>query len=205
MSQQNNLKVSTGVSILELMSISFILLSAYYLQFFYHEIPCPLCLLQRIGFLFIAFGLILNISFGAKPLHYGLSMMGSLFTMLISTRQIFLHIAPGTGSYGPPLFGLHLYTWGFIAAAGLMFLNIILVVFFESLSTYNIKHPTIVKSVGHLVFLLLFCIAATNIVTTFMECGLKECPSDPTKYKYVKKKTVKPASSHQLHSILTLG
>jgi disulfide bond formation protein DsbB len=205
MTQQNNLKVSAGINIMELACIFFILASAYYLQFFHHDIPCPLCLLQRIGFLFIAFGLILNISFGAKPLHYGLSMLGSLFTMIISTRQIFLHIAPGTGSYGPPLFGLHLYTWGFIAASGLMFINIILVVFYESMAKHHIKHPTIVKSVGHLVFLLLFCIATTNIVTTFMECGLKECPSDPTKYKYVKKKIVKPASNHQLHSMFTLG
>ena len=31
-----------------------------------------------------------------------------------------MHIAPGTGSYGAPLFGLHFYTWSFLLFAAVI-------------------------------------------------------------------------------------
>jgi disulfide bond formation protein DsbB len=37
---------------------------ALFYQFAFHELPCPLCLLQRVGLFFIAFGAIMNIRYG---------------------------------------------------------------------------------------------------------------------------------------------
>ena len=44
-------------------------------------------------------------------------LLAALFGMAVAGRQILLHITPGTGSYGAPLFGLHFYTWSFLLFA----------------------------------------------------------------------------------------
>ena len=177
-------EISSSINVLETLMIFLLLSAAFFLQFYYHELPCPLCLLQRLGFIGIAFGLMLNMSHGVKPLHYGLSMLSSLFTMVVSVRQVFLHIAPGSGSYGPPIFGLHLYTWSFIAAALFMLLNIVLVVAGDYLKRFHLRHEKAVMVLRHVAFALLFSIALANRVTTFMECGVSQCPDNPIKYKY---------------------
>lgn len=187
-------ELSFGVSVIEIFIVVLLMGVAYFMQFFYHELPCPLCLLQRIGFLGIAFGLVLNISNGVKPLHYGISMLSSLFTMIVAMRQIFLHITPGSGSYGPPIFGLHLYTWSFIAAAFFMFLNILLIVFSEPLSRFHLYHRQGIAVLKHVAFGFLLAVAIANTVTTFMECGFRQCPDNPVKYKYVDSSSVVTSS-----------
>lgn len=187
-------ELSFGVSVIEIFVVILLMGAAYFMQFFYHELPCPLCLLQRIGFLGIAFGLVLNISNGVKPLHYGISMLSSLFTMIVAVRQIFLHIIPGSGSYGPPIFGLHLYTWSFIAAAFFMFLNILLIVFSEPLSRFHLYHRQGIAVLKHVAFGFLLAVAIANTVTTFMECGFGQCPDNPVKYKYVDSSSVVTSS-----------
>jgi len=190
-------ELSASASVIELGMILVLLCAAFFMQFFYNELPCPLCLLQRIGFLGIAFGLLLNISYGVKPLHYGISMLSALFTMVVSVRQVFLHIAPGSGSYGPPVFGLHLYTWSFIAAAFFMFLNIALVVLAEPLKRFHVYHEKAVAILKHLAFLLLFIVAVANTVTTFMECGFGQCPDNPVKYQYTAGSDVRPGGGSE--------
>jgi len=185
----DNNEASRTASVIEIILIILLLSAAFFTQFVYHELPCPLCLLQRIGFIGIGFGLLLNISHGVKPIHYGVSMLSCLFTMIVSTRQIFLHISPGSGSYGPPIFGLHLYTWSFITAAAFMLINIILIILIEPFSHLHITHKKIVKTIQHIAFIFLLTIAALNTITTFMECGLRQCPDNPIHYKYVKKNT----------------
>ena len=175
---------SSGINIIEIFAIIALLSAAFFTQFFYHELPCPLCLLQRIGFLGIGFGLLLNLSNGIKPVHYGISMLSALFTMIVSARQIFLHIAPGSGSYGPPLFGLHLYTWSFIVAAGFMFFNILIVILSEPLSRLHCHHTKTLLTIKHISFILLLGIAISNTITAGLECGFKQCPDNPTHYKY---------------------
>ena len=92
-----------------------VLLVAYADQFAGHDLPGPLCLLQRLAIAGVAFGLLLNLRYGPQPSSYGIMLLAALFGMAVAGRQILLHVAPGTGSYGAPLFGLHFYTWSFPA------------------------------------------------------------------------------------------
>ena len=96
---------------LGLLGLTLILLTALLLQFILGELPCPLCLLQRVGMVAAGFGLFLNLRFGPHPAHYGVVLLGALFGAATATRQILLHIVPGSGEYGSPLLGFHLYTW----------------------------------------------------------------------------------------------
>jgi disulfide bond formation protein DsbB len=93
--------------------IALVLLAAFALQFGEGELPCPLCNLQRLAFVLCGFGLLLNLRFGSQPMHYGLVLLGALYGLAASGRQVLMHIVPGTGSYGAPMLGLHYYTWSF--------------------------------------------------------------------------------------------
>ena len=97
-----------------------VLLIAYADQFAGHDLPCPLCLLQRVAIAGVAFGLLLNLRYGPQASSYGIMLLAALFGMAVAGRQVMLHISPGTGSYGAPLFGLHLYTWSFLLFAAVI-------------------------------------------------------------------------------------
>jgi disulfide bond formation protein DsbB len=98
-----------------LLGIGTVLALAFIDQIWFRDLPCPLCILQRVGFFAAGFGIALNIIFGPKPSHYGVAIIGAVGGAAIAMRQILIYIVPGTGSYGNPVFGLHLYTWAFIA------------------------------------------------------------------------------------------
>ena len=99
---------------LGLLAVTLVLAAALLLQLALGELPCPLCLLQRVGFIAVGFGLLLNVRFGPAPLHYGLVILGALYGAAAAGRQVLLHIVPGSGAYGSPLFGIHLYTWSLV-------------------------------------------------------------------------------------------
>ena len=108
---------------LSLYAVALVLAAAFAAQFILHELPCPLCLLQRILFAALAIGPILNIRFGPRPSHYAMSLLAAVAGAVASTRQVLLHIMPGDAGYGSALLGYHYYTWallGFIAAIVLL-------------------------------------------------------------------------------------
>ncbi|HCM47297.1 MAG TPA: hypothetical protein DIS98_07260 [Colwellia sp.] len=58
---------------LGLLAISLVMTFALYAQLIDHELPCPLCLIQRLGFTGVMLGLLLNTLYGQKPKYYTLS------------------------------------------------------------------------------------------------------------------------------------
>lgn len=163
-----------------------VLIAAYAYQFVLNELPCPLCLLQRVAFVAVGYGLALNLIYGAKPHHYGIMLIAAVYGASVSIRQILLHIVPGTGAYGSPVLGMHYYTW-----AGISFFLVILgtavMLLFEGQYNKLKDEPSNerfggVKLAKFAFFLLLF-LAAANMVTTFVECGPLVCADPPTEYK----------------------
>ena len=100
---------------LALYGLALLLAAAFAAQLLLHELPCPLCLLQRILFALLAIGPILNVRFGPRPSHYALSLLTAVLGASVSTRQVLLHILPGDAGYGSALLGYHYYTWALIA------------------------------------------------------------------------------------------
>src|SRR5260221_7672448 len=107
---------------LSLYAVALVLAAAFAAQLLLHELPCPLCLLQRIQFAVLAIGPIMNIRWGPRPSHYALSLLAAAVGMAFSTRQVLLHIMPGDAGYGTALFGYHYYTLALIAFAAAMVL-----------------------------------------------------------------------------------
>lgn len=160
---------------LALLAIIGVLSYAFFDQFYFGELPCPLCQMQRIGFVIIGFALVLNIRCGAHSAHYGWGIIGGLVGMTISLRQVLLHIAPGDKGFGKTLLELHFYTWGFVGYIGLLAGFAILLM----LPNRDVRSRSFFANSLIIVFILL---VLANLVSTLLECGIGPCADDPVKY-----------------------
>lgn len=157
-----------------------VLIGAYTFQLALRELPCPLCLLQRWAFLGVAFGAILNLRFGIRPSHYGFSLISALFGAAISGRQILLHITDPVG-FGTPLWGMHIYSWAFVAFVSAVFLIGVMLLADGQFGENGKAVPR--KSIWFwLPFGLLALLALANTISTFLECAWMTCPDNPTRY-----------------------
>ena len=109
--------LSRLLNALGLVAVDTVLVLAFADQLWFRDLPCPICILQRAGFIAAGFGIALNLIFGPRPSHYGLAILGAMVGGIMSADQVLHYIVPGTGSYGNAIFGLHLYTWALIGFA----------------------------------------------------------------------------------------
>ncbi|MDF1796062.1 MAG: disulfide bond formation protein B [Coxiellaceae bacterium] len=176
-------------NMIELLLILLVLLLAVGFQFIFRELPCPLCLMQRLGLLGVAFALVLNLRYGPKPIHYGLSLLSALFSAFVALRQIALHIIPGTGSFGNQFMGFHLYTWSFIISMAVVLFNTLVLCvnqqYFLSRHLFEVKW----RGLSHLLFAIVLCFSFFLCVTVFLQCGMRQCPDNPKHYLYAKQDT----------------
>lgn len=166
--------VATKFNALGAIGIILTLIAAYIIEFKLQEPPCPLCLLQRIGFLGIAFGFLLNLKFGIHAQHYAIALISALFTATVAARQVLLHIIPGT-EFGSPLFHLHLYTWSFIAAVGIIIFIALALFFNQPLRHAEIKHPKWMERTILCIFTAVLALSLLNALTSFAICGFGAC------------------------------
>jgi disulfide bond formation protein DsbB len=176
-----------------------ILLGAFAVQFVVGELPCPLCLLQRLAMLGVGLGAMLNVVYGSRPRYYGVALLSAIFGGVVAGRHILLHIAPGDPGYGSAFLGLHLYTWSFLAFVGT---GVVLsaMLFLDS----QFAPPTLpalpakpsaadahscvagrprLNIFARLAVLLFIALAAANFVCVLLLCGLGPCPGNPTHYE----------------------
>ncbi|HYH70574.1 MAG TPA: disulfide bond formation protein B [Methyloceanibacter sp.] len=165
---------------LGLIAINTLLVLAFIDQIWFRDLPCPLCILQRAAFVAAGFGLALNLLFGARPSHYGVTVLGSVAGAVIAGRQVLIHIVPGTGSYGNPIFGLHLYTWALIAF-GVMVIGTAIMLLFDRQFQGELLRPRM--DIWALMSLTIFAaVIVANIFSTLLLCGVGFCPDNPTDY-----------------------
>ena len=88
---QNVIRVLNFVGMIGMLGVA---LGAYWYQFSKQELPCTLCLLQRVAMIGVAFGAAMNLKFGPKPRHYALCLIAAVFGLAVSFRQTLLHINP---------------------------------------------------------------------------------------------------------------
>lgn len=185
MNQANRslLFLNHALTIAMLSGILVVLGMALFYQFNLHEVPCPLCLLQRVGFFGIALGLLLNLRSGYKPLHYSVILISALFVAFVALRQASLHIVPGTGAYGSAVFGLHLYIWSFLIAMMVITASSIQLGFSNQ---YKVtQNSFFLKKITDLLFTATFTILMINMITAYGECGFYACPDNPVAYPYL--------------------
>ena len=178
---------SMGVTLnaLGLYGIALVLAAAFAVQILLAELPCPLCLLQRVLFSMLAVGPILNIRFGPRPGHYALSLLAAVAGATVSARQILLHIMPRDPGYGSVLLGYHYYTWAFIGFAAAIIL-ITIVLLFDDGSRDDPAARSVGLTAGFAVWLVIG-LTAINAISTLLECGYGACADNPTFYELLRR------------------
>ena len=172
---------------LGLYGIAFVLVAAFAAQLLLNELPCPLCLLQRIQFAMLAIGPILNIRFGSRPSHYACSLLAAAAGAAFAMRQVLLHITPGDPGYGTALLGYHYYTWAFIGFAAAIVL-IAAMLLFDRQFKEDIAAPAIEASAfARAAVWLVIGLTALNVLATLLECGFASCPDNPVAYELLKR------------------
>jgi disulfide bond formation protein DsbB len=153
--------------------LSGVLLSAYGVQFIYHEQPCPLCMLQRLAMIAVACAAVINLCFGVRMSHYGLMLISSIFGGFVALRQISLHVCPGFSTFGFPVLGLSLYTWSFIVFVCVIGYVALLLFLYNPSEREELAPP--LNGWCKFSCALILCITLANIVSTFFQCGWGPC------------------------------
>jgi disulfide bond formation protein DsbB len=177
--------VAKTLNIIAVLAISGVLLFAFYWQLVRGELPCPLCLVQRLGLIGAGLGFVLNVRFGSSESHYGVVIVSALVGGAAAVRQILLHIVPDTGSYGSAFYGWHFYTWALVVFAAILALAGLLL-FIEAQfveGTHDLRPSMLAQGVGW----LFVAIALASAVSTLLECGFGACPDNPTEYELLRK------------------
>jgi disulfide bond formation protein DsbB len=180
--------LAVGLNALGLYAIALVLAAAFAAQLLLGELPCPLCLLQRIQFALLAAGPILNVRFGPRPSHYAVSLLVAAAGAAVAMRQILLHIMPGDPGFGSALLGYHYYTWAFIGFAVAIVLIAAMLLFDRQFEDDGSAQPVAVGAFARTGVWLVIGLTALNVISTLLECGFAACPDDPVAYELLKRR-----------------
>lgn len=191
-----NAETSRTLNTLGLLAVSLILIVGFYDQIVVGDMPCPLCILERVGFMGAAFGLALNVKFGPRASHYAVVILSAFFGALISSRHTLLHIVPGTGTYGNAIMGLHFYTWALIVYEAIILGTAIMLLFDRQFSnpgtagqmqSQNAPAKSLAATFGVAMIAVAALLALSNGVSTVLECAGGLCPDNPVSYMLLEK------------------
>ena len=173
--------LSRLLNALGLVAIDTVLVLAFADQLWFRDLPCPICILQRAGFIAAGFGIALNLIFGPRPSHYGLAILGAMAGGIMSADQVLHYVVPGTGSYGNAIFGLHLYTWALIGFALIVVGSAVMLLFDRQYEPTG-PLPLRLTVLPLTAVALLALIAVANVLSTLAICGVGLCPETPGGY-----------------------
>ncbi len=162
-----------------------VLAAAFAVQFWLSEPPCPLCIMQRIALMLVGLGLlrVLLRAHAARltsgeAVGQGMAIIAALLGSVAAGRQILLHILPDDPGFGAPVFGLHLYTWCFIAFGCQIAASAVLVIAAGWLEDRKVHGVATRITAGAFAF-----VVAANLASAIAEAGLHwDVPPDPSGY-----------------------
>jgi disulfide bond formation protein DsbB len=160
--------------------ISGILTAAMTLQYAKGELPCPLCLLERLAMFGVCFGIMLNFRRGFSYQNTGFSLLSAILLLIVSVRQSLLDIYPRPGHeyIGSPVFGIHLPVWSIIIALTILIAYAVKMAIIggdEYLRSASIdEFPALHRIADALsAYVILLCVI--NLVSVVIQCGLGQC------------------------------
>jgi disulfide bond formation protein DsbB len=168
-------KLQPEINLIELFWILAIIVISYWFIFFFKETPCPLCLTQRWGLIGVAFGFLLNMKYGPRPIHYLIAFFSALLTATVAVRQIFLHIVPGTGAYGIPLYGWHIYTWLFLIAVLIIVSIVLLLIYNRPFRLTQVNSNRWLRWLINILFIIVIIGSLSNLIFAATHCGFLGC------------------------------
>ena len=160
--------------------IAGILTAAMTLQYAKGELPCPLCLLQRVAMFGVCFGIIENFRRGFSYQNTGYSLLFTIFLLVVAVRQTLLDIYPRPGHeyIGSAVLGLHMPVWSIIIALCLLTAYAAKLAVLggdEYLEETPPSQFPLIGKLGDVASLYVIVICAVNFVSVVLQCGLEEC------------------------------
>jgi disulfide bond formation protein DsbB len=153
-----------------------ILTAAMVLQYYDNEIPCPLCLLQRVAMFGVCFGIILHFRHGYSARNDGISMLFALLLLIISARQTLLDIypRPGHAYIGSAVLGLHMPVWSIVIAVAIL---VALAIKFAALGGEQLRDrpPPALGRLARMLSLYVVAICLINFGSVVLQCGVDAC------------------------------
>ena len=160
-----------------LLVIAGIITAAMVLQYAYGEVPCPLCLLQRVAMFGICFGVMRSFRHGDRTRSIGLGLLSALALLVIAGRQVLTDICPlpGRSYVGSAVFGLHMPVWSVVVAlATIAAFTLHLAAMGDSGMPRHEPEPKL-ASIGAVVGLYVLALCAINLVSAVLQCGFGQC------------------------------
>lgn len=157
-----------------------ILTAAMVMQYVYRELPCPLCLLQRVALFGVCFGIMQNFRHGFSYRNTGYSLLFVIFLLIVATRQTLLDIypRPGHAYIGSAIFGLHMPVWSIVIALALLTAYAVKLAVLggdQHLRDYDAKSFPVVCGLANVLTFYVIALCLINLVSVIVQCGLGQC------------------------------
>ncbi|MBB6260614.1 disulfide bond formation protein DsbB [Paenochrobactrum gallinarii] len=174
----------TALHFLYLLGMMFVLASiltaAMILQYGFNELPCPLCLLQRLAMLGVCFGVMLQFRYGLTFRYAGISLLFAVFLLIVSVRQTLLdiYVRPGHDYVGSAVLGLHMPVWSVLIALALILATSLQMIVWGGVhyrSNAKIKAFPLLYKAAFVLSLYVLLIAAVNTASVLVQCGTGQC------------------------------
>lgn len=154
-----------------------ILTAAMAMQYALGEIPCPLCLLQRVAMFGCCFGLIQQLRTYNSKRGTGLALIFAVLLLVISARQTLLDIYPRPGHdyIGSAVLGLHLPVWSVIIAVALLLGLAVRLALFGGARGAENGEDALTRVLVQPLAIYVVVICAINFLSVLAQCGLDQC------------------------------
>jgi disulfide bond formation protein DsbB len=166
--------------LLMLAGIAAIQTAALYMQFARGELPCPLCLLQRLALFGVGLGILFSFRSGFSYRDTGICLVFAILLLVVAERQTLLDIypRPGHAYIGSAILGLHMPVWSIVIALALLTgiaLKLALLGGDEAIQRSDVRSlPGLARAADVLgACLILLCLV--NLVSVVVQCGFGEC------------------------------
>ncbi len=165
--------------LLMMLVIAAIMTAAMAMQYVAGELPCPLCLLQRVALFGVCFGIILTFRLGDAGRNSGLSLLFAIFLLVVSVRQSLLDIypRPGHAYIGSAVFGIHMPVWCVLIALALLVAYAVKLALLDGREARAIplaEFPALARA-ARAAGAYVIALCAINLVSAVVQCGFDAC------------------------------
>ncbi|WP_422035062.1 disulfide bond formation protein B [Reyranella sp.] len=164
------------VLLLLTMILAAILTAALVMQFAFGEIPCPLCLLQRVAMFGCCFGLLHQLRARDSERGGGIALLFALLLLVIATRQTLLDLfpRPGHAYIGSAVLGVHMEVWSVLIGVAVLLALALRLTLLGGPHLMRAERPPLVRATRLAEFYVVL-ICAINVAAVVLQCGLDEC------------------------------
>jgi disulfide bond formation protein DsbB len=163
--------------LLMLFALAAILTAAMVMQYAFGEVPCPLCLLQRVAMFGVCFVVMRELREGTSAQSTGLGLIFAILLLVVSTRQTLLDLVPRPGHdyVGNAILGLHMPVWSVIIALALLAGFAGRLALFGGPHAVPERESILVRRAVQALGAYVIAICAINLVSAVVQCGVGQC------------------------------